>query len=251
MSGFSGFAAALTAPDGSVPVGVTAPDGSPSSKRFSVYRNNRASTLIEALSDNFPLCQAIVGERFFEAMAQVFAREHPPTSPILFHFGQDFAAFADAFEPAESVPYLADVARLEWAWLQAFHARDVTPTVAASMSRIEPEALEHAFLTLHPALTVLRSSYPVVSIVARLRAGSDLKGLDMAENEDALITRPGFEVELRQLPPGAYEFITNLQTHKLGETVELMATVEGFDLSTNLAALFEVGGVAAISMEAR
>ena len=249
MSGLGEFAAGLATPEARVPDGVVAPDGSTSARRFAVYRNNTAATLIEALGDNFPLCRALVGERFFDAMAEVHMRAHPPRSPILFRYGDTFADFAAGFAPAASVPYLADLARLEWAWLQSHHAADATPLAADALAALDPQALAAVRVVLHPALAVLRSAFPVVSIAARLRADDDLAGLDMGRGEDALLTRPALDVELRDLPPGAFEFIRTLGDARLGDAAEAGAAVEGFDLSANLAALFAVGGVAHLELD--
>jgi hypothetical protein len=56
---------------------VTDPAGRPAGARFDVYRNR------EALVTGFPVVHALVGDAFFRAMAGVFLRAHPPTSPIL------------------------------------------------------------------------------------------------------------------------------------------------------------------------
>ena len=249
MSALCDFAERLTAPETAVPAGVVAPDGTPSAKRFSVYRNNTASTLIEALGDNFPLCRALVGERFFNAMAAEHMRRHPPRSPILFRYGDTFADFAAAFEPARSVPYMPDLARLEWLWLQCHHAADAEPIPADALAAFEVERLGEVRVTLHPALAVLSSPFPVVSIAERLRADADLAGLDMGEGEDALLTRPAFDVELRRLPPGAFAFLAALRDRPLGPAAEAGAAVDGFDLPANIAALFAVGGVASLKPE--
>lgn len=249
MSGLAAFARELTAAECEAPMGVVAPDGQVSAKRFSVYRNNAASTLIEALGDNFPLCRALVGERFFDAMAAVHMREHPPRSPILFRYGDTFPDFAAAFPPAAGVPYLADVARLEWAWLRAFHATDATPLAAAALGDFPSERLGELRVSLHPALALISSPYPIVSIAARLRAGDDLAGLDMEAGEDALVTRPALEVELRDLPPGAAAFIAALREVPLGPAAEAGTATEGFDLSANIAGLFAAGGVIHLELE--
>ena len=247
MSGQREFAAGLTGD--AVPSGVVGPDGAPSPRRFSVYRNNVASTLIEALGDNFPLCRSLVGERFFDAMADVYRREHPPRSPILFRYGDTFPDFAAAFAPARSVPYLADLARLEWAWLQSHHAADAVPLDAGALAAFAPDALAALKVTLHPALAIVRSRYPIVSIATRLRADDDLAGLDLTEAQDALLTRPALDVALRLLPPGAFAFIEALAGQPLGSAAEIASAVRGFDLAANIAALFEVGAVIHLESE--
>src|SRR5205807_2161977 len=116
------FSAALLDSDLPAPPGLLGPDGEPSPRRFSVYRNNVVVGLVEALKANYPAVCRIVGEDFFGAMARDYVVARPPTSPILLDYGGDFAAFIAGFEPTANLPYLADVARFERAWSEAYHA---------------------------------------------------------------------------------------------------------------------------------
>lgn len=107
-------------------------NGSDPTARLAVYRNNVVGSLIDALADAFPVAQQLVGVAFFRAMAGVFARQAPPRSRILAHYGEGFAEFIEGFEPARSVPYLADVARLE---AEAYVGRPARPTPSRSRAR--------------------------------------------------------------------------------------------------------------------
>lgn len=118
------FSAAVIDPDAEIPSGLFNPRRLPSRKRFAVYRNNVIVGLIEALQTSFPATCRIVGEEFFRAMARDYVRQEPPTSPILFHYGEHFPGFIADFEPARTVPYLADVARIERACIEAYHSSD-------------------------------------------------------------------------------------------------------------------------------
>ena len=91
-------------------------------KRFNVYRGNVAGALGEALAVRYPVVRRLVGAEFFQAMAREYGLANPPHSPVLIHYGADFADFIAGFEPAKSVPYLSDVARLDSAHWEAYHA---------------------------------------------------------------------------------------------------------------------------------
>ena len=247
VSASDAFFEALTEPDAPVPEGVVDPHGRQSPKRFAVYRNNVSVTLIEALGETYPVCKALVGEGFFGAMATVYFRQHKPISPLLFRYGGAFPGFVEGFEPAASVPYLADVARIEWAWLQAFHAADEPVASADMLATIAAERLGDARLVPHPAAWTLTSRWPAVTIVSRLREGGNLTGLSMDESEDALVTRPDVVVELRQLPPGAVTFLEALRTGTLGEAADAASAIEGFDLAANIAGLFEAGAITRVA----
>ena len=121
LPGQADLAAALLAPERAAPAGL-APQA-----RLAVYRNNVVVSLTDALAAAYPAVLSLVGERFFKAAAGVYVRAEPPRSPVLITYGQSFAQFLEGFAPAAKLPFLADVARLERLWLEAYHAADAAP----------------------------------------------------------------------------------------------------------------------------
>lgn len=121
------FAAALLNPEADVPLGLIDPQGRPVQKRFDVYRNNVASGLTRALEASFPVIRALVGEAFFGAMAVEFLRAHPPKSRLMMLYSDAFPPFLATFPPVADLAYLPDVARLEQALRESYHAADAPP----------------------------------------------------------------------------------------------------------------------------
>ena len=109
-------------------------------RRFRVYRNNVHGALISALADAYPVVQRLVGEDFFAAMAREFFLLESTRETSLALYGKGFAAFIDEFEPAASVAYLGDIARLERARLEALHALDA-PVLDSSALPTDGEQL--------------------------------------------------------------------------------------------------------------
>ena len=243
------FARNVVSARSSVPPGVVGPSGAASVRRFSVYRNNVVSTIVEALGKSFPTCREIVGEDFFDATAAEFHRLHPPTSPILFRYGAEFADFLEDFPPAFTVPYLADVARLEWLRLQSMHARDADPCTIQTLSAYAPGDLMDVRIDIHPALSLLHSPWPVVSILAAVQRGEDLSGIGFEVGEDALVTRPDVLVETRALPSGGLPFLAALQEGlTLADAAEAGGAEAGFDLQANIAGMFKVGAATGVTL---
>ena len=242
------FAAALLEPEAALPLAV-ARAGSPAVKRrFNIYRNNVTSSLIEALKTSFPIVCRLVGDDFFKAAATLYIRQDPPRSPLLFRYGASFADFLESFPPASSVPYLGDVARLEWAWLQAYHAEDREALPLQTLAQVPQESLSAVRFALHPSLTLLRSRWPVVSLWAAVRDQQDNPGIDMAQGEEAAVLRPSTDVSVQLLPPGGYEFIAALSDGRtLGEAAALSSEkTPNFDLAHHLQGLFILGTVVTI-----
>lgn len=238
------FSAALLDRALSVPPGLVGPDGEPSARRFAVYRNNVVVGLTEALKDAFPAVCRIVGAEFFQVMARTFALSEPPVSPVLLDYGAEFPDFIADFEPAATLPYLPDVARIERAWTEAYHAREALPLQASDFAAIDADRLAEIHFTVHPSLRVVRSHLPALTIW-RMNVGDGApKPVDLeAGGEDTLIVRPDAEVEARSMPPGGAEFVTALTAHLsvTEATKAALAADPRFDLSGNLAGLIGAG----------
>jgi hypothetical protein len=242
------FAAALLDPGLPVPPGVTGPDGFPDARRFAVYRNNVVHSLVNALQARFPVTTRLVGEQFFRAMARVYAVARPPRTPLLMHYGDGFPRFIAGFAPARTVPYLPDIARLERAWSQAFHAAEATPLPVDSLAHQDPERLSRARLHLHPSLRLLRSPHPVATIWSAHQTAGEVNPPPVWEAEDVLIVRPHAEVKAHLLPSSAHDFIVALAA---GATVDdagaaARASNTDFNAGHHLVGLVELGAVVSI-----
>lgn len=207
------FAAALLNPAAPCPQGLVSWNGSDPAQRFGVHRNNVTVSLVEALADTFPVVQQLVGDAFFRAMAGAFVRQSPPVSPVLAWYGDAFADFVAAFPPAAGVPYLADVARLEYDRVVAFHATDAEPVPVAEIAAClnDAAALPALRLQLHPSLQVIDSPFAIASLWGAHQGLGDLASIDPAQPECALVLRHGLSVEIISVPAAAGRFVAALQ----------------------------------------
>lgn len=203
-------------------------------KRFSVYRNNVVFGLINALAERFPVCLRLVGDDFFRAMARLFVRASPPKSPVLAEYGEDFPGFISTFDPARELPYLADVARLEWAIGRAYHAADATPLSLEAVRATPADRLGDAIFTLHPSVRLVSSPFPILSIWSTNAFERRVREVSLDGGEDVLIVRPHLEVKAHLLPSGGYPFVMALMK---GETVSAASTAKKLDLPACLGLL--------------
>jgi hypothetical protein len=237
------FAQGLTDPGRATPVDVVGPRGKAAIKRYNVYRNNVTVSLINALAATYPAVQRITGVEFFRAMARFHVRATPPTSPLLFEYGRDFPAFIEGYENAQDMPWLADTARIERAWLDAYHAADAPPLSPDVLAAVPSDRLGDLVFTAHPAASIAQSAYPAVSIFAMNRVQGPVTPLRSNAAEDALITRPEMEVSVRLLPPGGAAFLkTLIDGGTLGTAASTaFAETPAFDLPANIAGMIEAG----------
>ncbi|MEJ0051729.1 MAG: DNA-binding domain-containing protein [Methylovirgula sp.] len=243
------FSPALINPERETPAAVTGPNGKLAVKRFNVYRNNVIVSLIDALASIYPAVQRITGVDFFRAMARFHIRATPPYSPLLFEYGRDFPAFIEHYEYAQSMPYLADVARIERAWLDAYHATDASPLAPEALAAVPPERLADIVFMPHPATRIVRSQFSAVTIFAANRTDAPIDLIESVVPEDALITRPDLEVVVRHLPLGGAIFLTHLVAGEtLGAAVAAALEIKPlFDIPASISGMIEAGAFTTIN----
>lgn len=195
-------------------------------KRLAIYRHNVLANLRGALADIHPVVLAIVGEAFFMHAADRFVRKTPSRSGDLNRFGATWAEFLEDYEHARDLPYLADVARLEWAWHESFHAAEHAPFDLAAFATLPAERHAGLVLRLHPSVRLLASRWPLFRIweVNQPDYGGEMT-VDWESETGGdwlLVHREGVEVALRALSRGQYTFLAALM-EKDGTTLEAAA----------------------------
>jgi hypothetical protein len=242
------LAPGLTDPEYETPAGIVGPNGKSAAKRYNVYRNNVTVSLIDALAAIFPATQRITGVEFFRAMARFYVRATPPRSPLLFEYGREFPDFIERYEYARPMPYLPDTARIERAWLDAYHAADELPLSAQNLALIPPESIADVVFVAHLATRIVRSQFPALSIFVANRGEGPVKRIETYIPEDTLVTRPDQQVTVRRLPPGGAEFLTQLlMGQSLGDAAACaLETSPDFDLERNVAGMIEAGVFASL-----
>ncbi len=232
------FAAALIEPDavGEVAAALVGADARVR-ERFALYRGNVSAVWEKALAHAFPVTHALVGEEFFRLLARAYAQAHPSASGDLNEFGIHFANFVAQFEAVRPLPYLAEVAALEWAVHRAHYAADADAVEPDHIARLAPEELLAARFVLHPALAWFDSRYPIVGIwnAHQPRGGAPLpQSLDRAEC--ALVVRLHWRVAVQASSAAEIAALTQLREGAaLGSAIEAALAVDaGFDASQAL-----------------
>lgn len=209
------FAEYLGSPPGAEPsqslVGDFRIQGPAANVRLAVYRNNVYSSLIGALAATYPAVVRLVGDEFFRFAAREFVASHFPTAKTLGGYGDGFADFLRAFAPAASVPYIADVARLEHLYLEAYHAPEAEPISIAQFDSLSSSGDGFA-IALHPSSRFLESPHPVSRIWELNVRDAPIESrvrVDAAA-EHLLIIRPLATVEVRRISPAAFAMLSAL-----------------------------------------
>ncbi|WP_420586671.1 putative DNA-binding domain-containing protein [Ruegeria sp.] len=242
------FHSALLDPTAAIPEGLLDAAEQPAGRRFSVYRNNVAVSLTEAMHQAFPVITKLLGPQNMDGLAGIFLRKHPPSSPLMMFYGEDFPGFLAGMEQLSHLGYLPDVARLELALRRSYHAADSQAAPSDALA-IPPEDIMQARLGLAPSMQVLQSDWPIYSIW-RFNT-EDGAPKPAAEAEDVLITRPEYDPAPHLLPEGGAHWIAGLQAGQtIGSAFEKTAAASPeFDLGATLALLLQGGAITSVTIE--
>jgi hypothetical protein len=221
-------------------------DTIPAAARLRVYRHHVFESLASALAATFPTVQAVVGEEFFRSLARVFIGRSLPTQPVLAEYGAGFPAFIAGHDAARDLPYLADVARLDWALSLAFHAPAGSRLAAADLAAIPADRLPLLRLGLAPGSVLVASAYPLDRIWAASQPGAAADPVDLAAGGVRLLV-------LRRPDDAAFVTLSTAEAAfigGLGDGLSLEAAAgraePGFDLSACFARLLGLGALVAV-----
>ena len=244
------FACALLEPELAAPAGIITHNGSDPARRFDVYRNNVVVSLIGAMADTFPVVRELVGADFFAAMAGVFVRTAPPQSRVLAEYGDEFPAFLADFGPTRRLPYLPDIARLEWARVRAYHAADDSSIDAGALRALAAHgvAAGRARVVLRDSVSVVSSAFAIVALWAAHHEAVDIESIEIDAPESALVVRPGADVLVVPITPAQGVFFARLAAGAMLHRAADAATTCGreFELPATIALALSVGAFAAI-----
>jgi hypothetical protein len=222
--------------------------------RIAVYRGNVVGASTRALAGTYPVVAKIVGEEFFAGLAREYLRAHPSTSGDLNDFGVAFADFVAEFTHTRDLPYLPDVARMEWLAHRAYFAADARPLELAALGAVPEQDYGALRLALAPACALLESRWPLARLWEVHQddyAGEFSVDLDAGPGR-ILVYRPRFRVQVAALSPGAHRFLQHVDAGvRLEAALDAALGAEpAFDLGTAISAWIGAGIVVGMNTTA-
>jgi hypothetical protein len=191
----------------------------PGNRRLNIYRNNVKLSLRNALKAVYPVIHKLVGEEFFNAMANNYIVKHPSRSGNLHDFGNQLSNFISGFTPASELVYLPDVAKLEWAYHYVFHAKNGQAFDIEKLQQVDTANYGKLCFKLSPACQLVSSSYPIVRIWQANQDQTESPGAEInASNSISLdegktfllVLRKGLDIEFQTLSPCEFNFLEAL-----------------------------------------
>lgn len=186
---------------------------------IAAYRSHAAGQAVRSLGSAYPAVARLLGAENFDGLARLFWREQAPQRGDLAHWGAAFALQIEGLpELVADLPFLADLARLEWGLHSLATVVDgrADPASLALLARADPAMLH---LDLAPGVACFSSAWPVVTLMA----SQDGASAELPRHgETALIWRSGWRPMLRQVQSDEPAF---LQAAQAGQS--LAAALEG------------------------
>lgn len=205
--------------------------------RMKVYRNNVIRGLSDAVTAAYPVTEKLTGKNFMKAATRAYVIRNFPEQGNLNLYGATFPDFLAQYEPAQHIPYLPDVARMEWAWEESYYAPDDTPLAPEVLQKLETDTLPLIKLSFRASVRFVESSYPLDEIYDICHAAENDPSEDMINisqrGAKMLVFRHDYTVEARRLDEAEYSFLTTLYdgTPIIGAAEKAFARDSKFDLT--------------------
>lgn len=193
---------------------------------FGVYRNAYWARLVESLAVDFPGLQALAGDAAFDRLARAYVDRHPSTTRSIRWAGRLLPQFLAHEAPYREDPWLADMARFDWALAHAFDAADAPVIGVGQLAAIPPELWGGVTLVLHPTLDFFVVSTPV-DVVRPLLLADPQAACDRNQRRDGglMVWRIGYDLKFRAIDPLELEALAAAQAGaSFGDICETVAS---------------------------
>lgn len=138
-------------------------DGASAQRGLAAYVAHAGATAERALAAAYPTVQALVGDEAFALLARALWRRHPPARGDLAWFGETLPGFIGEDEQLADVPYLCDVARLDWSLARAESAADQEADAASFHWLTDGDPVD-LLAVFSPGCALIQSPWPIVSV---------------------------------------------------------------------------------------
>lgn len=217
-------------------------------QQLDIYRGSIISGISGALDNTYPVCRQLTGGDFFDAMAHEYIVNTPSLHPDLNIYGRTLAEFIDNFEPANELPYLSDIARLEWLLAEVFSAADERLGNLDELAYLSEQDLQKVIFQLPLASRLLQSDFPIEAVWS-MHQGAEIN-YDEEINLDQggvklIVWRDGLDMKVEILDEHQWSFLVHIQQqHNFSSICESMINdFPGVDMGHELARVIQAGWV--------
>jgi len=170
-------------------------------QRFGIYKGSVHGILTQSLGLTFSVCKSLVGEDFFDKMASLFINQNPPITSYFAEYGDKFPEFISSFEHTQSLPYLHDLTKLEWARQHIWYQQDADPFDFSTLADLSEEQQTQLIFELKKTIHLIQSDYRIDDVWFAHQDDSDinLEEIDLNKAVKLILWKTENEIEITQM----------------------------------------------------
>lgn len=223
-------------------------------QRLKIYQQSIQGNFITVLEAAFPVCHRLVGRQYFQALCKRFIKAHQNFQPDVTEYGHRFAAFIRDFPPVhQELPYLCEVAELEWACQKSMDGPEYTPFDVKALEAVPEEQQGSLVFECPPASSLIASQYPILAIWRSNQP--EFEGdtvIDLAQSQDRLIVfRKDWTLWIHPLTAPTFYFLELCRQQQtfLQITTQVQQQFEQANIANILKESVKNGWLAGFSLE--
>jgi hypothetical protein len=140
---------------------VTGTKKVPVETRLGIYANAYRFRLVEALEENFPALNTLLGDEAFFKLGNAYLEGNPSRHFSLRYFGHQMSAFLKSSSDYQDQPVLSEMAEFEWLLRDVFDAPDAPLMTLDDLQQLDPQLWPPLKFTFHPTLKRIDLVYNV------------------------------------------------------------------------------------------
>ncbi len=184
--------------------------------RMGIYRESSIGNITIPLQMTYPVIEDLVGVDFFKGLCRKYSQQYFPISGDMNDYGAQMPEFLEEFEPAKSLSYLPDIARLEWLFHLSSLADDRCAGDWSNFAKLSEDDLINLVIDLHPSVQIMTSPHPILKIWQMSKEASEGFDISKESGDNVLLVRKDLKVNLYPLADNELEFLRSIMA---GETL--------------------------------
>nr|CAA6818544.1 MAG: Unknown protein [uncultured Thiotrichaceae bacterium] len=188
-------------------------------QRVGIYCNSVHGILWQYLASLYPVCNQLVGEKFFEGISDLFIDQQPPNTPFLADYGRELSVFMREHEAFSCMLWVNQVAELEWARHQAWNHKNQGYSDFSRLATLTEEQQLSLQFQLPESMQLLHSPYAVHQIwlahqPKEYSGKIPLEEIQLQQEDHILVWRAERQLQQMQINQQQWQFLNAVRENK-------------------------------------
>jgi hypothetical protein len=218
--------------------------------RLQIYRNNIFGNFSSVLEITYPAIKQLVGEDYFYNLCVKYRQQYNSKSGNLDEYGKYFSKLIGDLKKEHQLPYLKDLANLEWQYHWAYFAKDATVFDLAKFQKLKQKDLFKVKFQLHPSCHLIASKHPIYNIWQFAQKVTNKKlNLENLSKQYILVERSSWQVNIHNLCELEFWFLKQLKNQQNIYQIyqNLSKKYQDFDIGTLINKYISIGVLSSFS----